>query len=168
MNWLNFQLIWSTFKEMAWPYMVKNVLLALLHEKYWRDLHQNFTREPSGAKDELIMFSAYLVNFQGNDKAIYGKKVTFWLICSIVLFICLQFKVVLFWKGYALNFLQCGMTKYGNNWLKGLFCSSDWKFYLILGYFGMYSKPHIIADTVRVLEFNSLLCPNMVKMGFGA
>ena len=57
---------------MTWPNMVKYWFLAQLQAKYWRDLDQIFTMGPFGAADELIRFSAYMVNFQGSDMAEYG------------------------------------------------------------------------------------------------
>ena len=58
--------------------------LARLKEKYWTDSHKIFIREPPRAIDELIRFSAYMVNFQGNDVAKYGKILTFWPIVAII------------------------------------------------------------------------------------
>ena len=53
-----------------------------------------FTKGPPRAADELIRFSAYMVNFQGNDMGKYGKILTFSTIAGKVL------------EGFAPNFYQ--------------------------------------------------------------
>ena len=58
--------------------------LARFREKYWTDFHQIFFRGPPRGKHELIRFSAYMVSFQGNDMAKYGKMLTFWHIVAIL------------------------------------------------------------------------------------
>ena len=51
--------------------------LTRLQENRWMDFHEIFTGDPSRGSNELIRFSPYLVNFQGNGGAKYGKICTF-------------------------------------------------------------------------------------------
>ena len=53
--------------------------LTCLQENRSRDFAEIFTSYPPRGSHELIRFSPYLVNFQGNGRAKYGKMWTFWL-----------------------------------------------------------------------------------------
>ena len=121
--------------------ITSHFLISMITGKPMKGFPWNVYQLPPRDKDELIRFSAYLVNFQGNGRAKYGIRGMFGSIWA---------KWLRIKSAHILSHSDfSGMTKYGKCGLLGLFLACCWTFYHILGCLGCMGGLCTITAYIR-------------------